>query len=55
MEIADDIFKIRRKPEGVRMARGRNVMVFLPSRKNWPGLAINSLILNNKFWILLSS
>lgn len=35
METGDAVFKIRRNPEEVRTARGRNVCLW--SRKNWPG------------------
>lgn len=55
MEIGDAFFKIRRNPEEVRTARGRNVMFVCCLGKTGLVLGINYLILNNNLWILLSS
>lgn len=55
MKIGDAIFKIRRNPEEVRTARGRNVMFGYCLGKTGLVLAINYLILNKKFWIWSSS
>lgn len=51
MEIEDAIFKIRRNPEEVRTAKGRNAMFVCCLGKTGLLLAINYLLLNNKFWI----
>lgn len=51
MEIGDAVFKIRRNPEEVRTARGRNVMFVYCLGGTGLALTINYLILNNTFWI----
>jgi len=51
MEIGDTILQIRRIPEEVRTARGRNVMFVCCLGKTGLVLARNYLMFNNKLWI----